>query len=788
MVFAIEELNQNPKILPNITLGFKIFDSCYSEFRALRGTFLMLSGGIKEIPNYRCQTDQPLSGIVGDAQAKTSLPMARVLGLYGYPQISHGSAVAVLSNKQQFPSFLRTMTNDNFQYPVLTHLITHFSWTWIGIIASDNEYGLLGSQNLKTSLSLREVCVAFSEIISLGISMKRLLQIVDVIKKSNLTVIVVYATRMELFPLIDEIARQNITGKVWLATISWIISPIFSKRLSWKALNGTFGLATHKGVIPGLKEFIYMLHPFTATDDIFVKSFWEETFSCSWPTDNHAKQAKDVNTTFMLCTGEEKLDYYDLSKFNLFDFRYAYNAYKAVYAIAHGLHALLNCNSSSEFYAYKTCKTFDYRKSWQLLHHVKNVFFKDISGEELFFDQNGDSPAMYDILNWQVSPDGNTTKYVKVGYFDSRAPPGQQFFIKENLILWNGDNTQIPRSVCSEPCPLGSRKAARRGQPVCCFDCIPCSKGEISNQTGASNCIRCAEDKWPNLRQDTCKPKDVEFLSFEEALGSALAGSSVFFTLMAASTLCIFIKYRDTPIVKANNRDLSYLILSSIFLCFLCPLVFIGQPNIYTCLLRQTSFGIIFSFCVSGILAKTITIVIVFKATNPNSKLMKYVGPRTPYCIIFSGSLLQVTLCIIWLAMSPPVPELNFSSEEFKIIIECKEGSFVMFYCMLGYLGLLASTCFVVAFLARTLPDSFNEAKFISFSMIIFASVWLSFIPAYLSTKGKYMVAVEIFAIMASGSGIIICIFFPKCYIILLRPELNTRGQLMGNTNVSRKM
>ncbi|XP_043926757.1 vomeronasal type-2 receptor 26-like [Protopterus annectens] len=424
----------------------------------------------------------------------------------------------------------------------------------------------------------------------------------------------------------------------------------------------------------------------------------------------------------------------------------------------------------------------------RLLHYVKNVFFEDTAGEELFFDINGDSPVVYDILNWQVSPDGNTTSYVKVGYFDSRAPSGQDFFINESLILWNGDNTQIPQSVCSESCSFGFRKAPRRGQPVCCFDCIPCSKGEISNQTGVSNCIRCPENKWPNLKQDACILKAVEFLSMEELLGSSLAGSTIFLTLITASTLCIFIKYRDTPIVKANNRDLSYFILFSLFVCFLCPLIFIGQPNRLACLLRQISFGIIFSFCVSGILAKTITVVIAFKATKPNGKLMKYVGPRTPYFIVFSGSLLQVILCIIWLAMSPPFPELNFNSEEFKIIVECKEGSFVMFYCMLGYLGLLASICFVVAFLARTLPDTFNEAKFISFSMIVFVSVWLSFIPAYLSTKGKYMVAVEIFAIMASGAGIIICIFIPKCYIILLKPQLNIRGPLMGNANFSKNM
>lgn len=295
----------------------------------------------------------------------------------------------------------------------------------------------------------------------------------------------------------------------------------------------------------------------------------------------------------------------------------------------------------------------------------------------------------------------------------------------------------------------------------------------------SENCMKCPDDEWPNEKKDRCVPRVVEFLSYtDDPIVAVFSAVSILCCLLTGLILGIFIHYQDTPIVKANNRNLSYLLLVSIMLSFLCVFLFLGHPVDVTCMLRVTSFGVIFSVAVSSLLAKSIMVCIAFKATKPGSIWRKWMGAKLPNSIICVFSLVQVIICVTWLSITPPFQDQDTHSYQGKIIIQCNEGSVIGFYSVLGYMGLLAAVSFIIAFLARTLPDSFNEAKYITFSMLVFCSVWIAMIPAYLSTRGKYMVAVNVFAIIASSSGLLGCIFFPKCFIILLRPDLNIKAAI----------
>ncbi|XP_043942667.1 extracellular calcium-sensing receptor-like [Protopterus annectens] len=722
MMFAVSEINRNPYLLPNHTLGYIMYDSCYAEVRALEVTMRLLSGE-KLVPNYHCGGESWPLAIIGDSPSASSLIMARLLGIYRFPQISYGSVLALLGDKQQFPSFLRTISNFTVQVEGIIRLMKHFSWTWIGILASDNDIGIEASQGLLQELAKRDNCVAFLEILPAYNSKSRLRQIVEKIKAPSVKVIIVYSTQLYLIPLMEEVTMHNVSDKVWIAPTHWANSLVFYNKENWKTLNGTLVFAKYNPEIPGFQEFVQNITPSPANNDNFLNLFWETVFHCKLLSNNNTAISPGKATSF--CTGVESLKKLQTSVFESYSFQESISAYNAAYAIAHGLHNLLSCDSKDGIPENVSCAAVTN------LHPCHQAYTR----------------GMYIIF---------------LTFF---------FYF------------EVPRAVCSESCVAGYRKSMRKGQPICCFDCVPCSEGEISNHSNSNDCTRCVDDQWPTYAHEKCIPKTIEFLSYKEPLGASLAATSISCAIITASVLCIFIKFKETPIVKANNRDLSYLLLFALILCFLCSLIFIGYPKTETCLLRQAAFGVIFSFCVSCILAKTITVIIAFTSTKPNSPMRKLMGTKTPVSVIIFCSLIQVIICVAWLSTDPPFPNANMVIKPGTIIMECQEGSSTAFGCMLGYMFFLSLTSFAIAFLARKLPATFNEAQLITFSMIVFVSLWASFIPAYLSTQGKYMVAVEVFAILASGSGLLCSIFVPKCYIILLKPEKNTRKHLTGKTD-----
>ncbi|KAM9312152.1 extracellular calcium-sensing receptor-like [Gastrophryne carolinensis] len=769
--YTIEEINNNPNILPNITLGFQMFDTCIDPHYELQGALHFLTQPTSADLNNPCNSSLSFPAIIGSSISANSIILAHVLGVFRYPQISAFSSVPILSNRNMFPSFFRTFPSDKLQSTRMAQLILHFGWSWVGLVAMDNDYGLMGIQPIKEEIIKAGACVAFTEYIRLAQPDFNAPNIVKTIKRSEAKVIVVFAIDTIFSSVVNELIQQNVTGKTFIGNAGWSRSGLLSVSSLFPVLSGSLGFSSHPVLIPGLTGFLQKLNPFLPAQDDWVQLYWENLFNCKISNDTNLS---GLGSSVGRCTGTENLEDIKNSPSFLSSLQYAHTVYGAVHVLAKALDDLTRCKTEKGPFIGGSCANIWNFKPWQLTHYIRRVRMTLSYGSEIYFDENGNVPFIYSIVNWQMGPEGNAHQ-VEVGTFSTDLSLDKALSINSSLVLWPMTSHQVPRSVCSESCPTGFRKASIQGQPSCCFECLPCLQGEISNQTDSTNCFRCPWDQWPNNQKSICAPKTMEFLSYEDILGAILAAASVISALIPASIFWMFNLHKNTPIVKASNYSLSCLLLASLCLCFICSLGFIGYPNPEKCLLRQVSFGLVFTLCVSGMLAKTIMVVFAFMATRPGSKLKKWTRLRVSYTIIFTCFLIEFFVSVFWLLLAPPFPQYNIKTKPGIIIVECNEGSVTAFWTMLGYLFLLATISFIVAFLARRLPDSFNEAQFITFSMLAFLSVWISYIPASLSAQGKYTVAMEIFAILASSWALVICMFLPKCFIILFRPDMNTK-------------
>ncbi|XP_070790150.1 vomeronasal type-2 receptor 26-like [Pituophis catenifer annectens] len=765
-LFAVQEINQDPHLLPNLTLGYNIYEGYFNTRMTADALLDLLSAGEANVPNYSCGKQKTPLAVLEGAETDISIQISTFLDAYKIPQISYTFAAHILSDKTQFPFFYPMVPIEGVQYPGIIKLLLHFNWSLVGLVAPDTSNGQRFMNMLISMLTKKGICAVISQRFTVTASNMKV-KFGQYKKWKQVNVFVYHAETssfLEGIAVIEKVLtafQKPIVGKIWITTARW---------------DFTLGLKVSISSLPNIHAVFSFLMKTKKVANYFgfkllysfMDQFLEETFQCSY-----AKAASSVKV-WRRCREREDLKPLPREKTEQILALDSYFIYKTIWAVAR---ALNSANLSQSRRAVKKVGKWLEVQSlnpWQFHSFLQKPQFYNNSMDGVYLDEKGDLTANLDIINSVISANKTITG-MTLGHLERHKFTINQNSIARMEIL----SKPLPPSRCVESCRPGFVKVAQEGEPICCYNCFPCAEGTISTKEDAETCTKCPEGHHPNINQDRCISKVITFLSYKGFLGIVLATIALFLSLITGFVLGIFIKFLDTPIVKANNQDLSFILLISLLLSFLTPFLFIGQPTKPTCLLQQMVFSIIFSTAISSVLAKTITVVVAFLATKPGNKLKKWLGKSLANSIVLCCSSVQVFICISWLATSPPFPDSDLHSQPGEIILQCNEGSATMFYVALSYMGFLAAVCFMVAFLARNLPGAFNEAKLITFSMLVFCSVWVSFVPTYLSTKGKYMVAVQIFSILASSAGLLGCIFIPKCYIIILKPNLNTKEHLM---------
>ena len=779
MVFAVEQINNDSKLLLNITLGYDITDTNLINRRAMKATldyvnvhkFAFMNPTLNESclilpPN----PFSPVVAVVGTGNSRSSILVSNLLEVEDIPLISYAATSDELSSSA-YPSFFRTVPPDRFQSKVMADIAKEFKWRYVAAIAQDDAYGRSGIEFLQKHTKPLDICIAYENYFPATEDNQRDEKIKTIIEElkemEEVGVIILYCTIGHALPVLREAMRQGLEGRTWIASEAWGNSDLVIKVKDLQPiLQGMLGVVFTDVTVPSYKR--YLLSRTSAyRPEPWWRHFWEREFDCTFNTSSDGIQR---------CSDHLKVSE-SVFENSLSDSKATY-VINAVYAIAHALDAIFKCKSPP---VSRCPQLKPYIEPRDVLDYLKKVnFTSEVS--KVSFDDNGDSLASYSIINYRA--DNETGGRVEtVGTWEVG-----KLNLNTSLIIWNNGLTgTIPRSVCSEICKPGFRQTRELN---CCWQCIRCSQDTITSTSGAMNCTACASDHISNEERTQCIPVPVERISWGDPAGVLIAFIACLGCLASILVGLAFVWHNDTPIVKASNRQLSYTFLLCIAMNYLWALVNLAEPNNFICPLSQAWFYLFFTIAIVVLGVKTKRIVHLFEHRVPRSELTKTFIEKNKHILVIVGVAgLDFLILILWFSVDIPQPHID-KSVRTTFYLECLKNSVVMGqfceYLLIAILVIVSAVCCYFAFKSRKLPHNFNEGKFIAFALYIIVISWVTFFPVSLNIRGKYSVVISGIASIIAATGLLVCIFVPKIYIILLHPEKNTvaymKSQISNHT------
>lgn len=286
-------------------------------------------------------------------------------------QLNYGSFDPVLNDKRQFPSLFSMVPKENVQYAGIIHLLKHFGWNWIGLIASEDESGEDFVQNLQPKLSQNDICVAWVLLIPLVAD--QYLQKVDYIqfgkhvkntlfeKKASVflasgTINSMVALKIKLRSFLSSSTKPKY-NRVWIVTCQWDFTFNEERTLNFpaEAFNGSLYFSIHTNKVPGFQEFLQNKNT-SLWSYFYMKLFWASIFQCSLRPRWKIKS----------CTWKEDLGRVPSTIFEMSMSGESYNIYNAVYSAALALQAMHSKRANSAFLRNKEGANLWHFHPWQV--------------------------------------------------------------------------------------------------------------------------------------------------------------------------------------------------------------------------------------------------------------------------------------------------------------------------------------------------------------------------------------------------------------------------------------
>ncbi|XP_039109182.1 taste receptor type 1 member 1 isoform X2 [Hyaena hyaena] len=404
----------------------------------------------------------------------------------------------------------------------------------------------------------------------------------------------------------------------------------------------------------------------------------------------------------------------------------------------------------------------------KLLEQIRKVNFL-LHEDTVMFHDNGDPLSGYDIIAWDWSGPNWTSRVI-----GSSTWPPVQLDINETKIRWHGKDNQVPTSVCSSDCLEGHQRVVV-GFYHCCFECVPCDAGTFLNKSALHRCQPCGKEEWAPVGSETCFPRTVVFLTWHEPVSWGLLAANTLLLLLVSGTTGLFAWHLDTPVVRSAGGRLCFFMLGSLAVASCGLYGFFGEPTLPTCLLRQGLFALGFAVFLSCLTIRSFQLVFIFKfSAKVPTFYHAWVQNHGPGLFVVISSTAQLLICLTWLAVWTPLPTREYQRFPQLVVLDCTEANSPGFMVAFAYNGLLSVSAFACSYLGKDLPENYNEAKCVTFSLLLNFVSWIAFFTTASVYQGKYLPAVHVLAALSSLSGGFSGYFLPKCYVILCRPDLNS--------------
>uniref|UniRef100_H2MGY1 Glutamate receptor, metabotropic 6b n=1 Tax=Oryzias latipes TaxID=8090 RepID=H2MGY1_ORYLA len=774
MLYALDQINSDPDLLPNITLGARILDTCSRDTYALEQSLTFVQALIqKDNSDVRCSNGEPpiipkperVVGVIGASGSSVSIMVANVLRLFAIPQISYASTAPELSDNSRYEFFSRVVPPDSYQAQAMVDIVKAMGWNYVSTLASEGNYGESGVDAfLQISREAGGLCIAQSIRIPREPRPGEFEKVIKrLMETSNARGVIIFANEDDIKRVLQAAKKANLTGHfLFVGSDSWGAksSPIENQE---EVAEGAVTILPKRRCMLDVRQYFTSRSLENNRRNIWFAEFWEDDFKCKL-----TRPGIKYDPGRRKCTGEERISrdsqYEQEGKVQF--------VIDAVYAMAHALHNmhLDLCPSSTG-----VCEKMDPVEGRMLLQYIHSVNFNGSAGTGVMFNENGDAPGRYDIFQYQMSNISNPG-YKVIGQWTNHL----RLNVEE--MQWSGGERKIPESVCSFPCEPGERKKMVKGVP-CCWHCELCDGYQY--QLDEFTCDMCPFDMRPLKNRTGCRPTPIIKLEWSSPWAIIPVFLAILGIFATTGVIGTFIRFNDTPIVRASGRELSYVLLTGIFLIYLITFLMIAEPSVAVCAFRRLLLGLGMCISYSAMLTKTNRIYRIFEQGKKSVTPPKFISPTSQLIITFILISVQVLGVFVWFGVVPP--HTNIDYEELKPpnpefargILKCDMSDLSLIYC-LSYSILLMVTCTVYAIKSRGVPETFNEAKPIGFTMYTTCIIWLAFVPIFFGTSQsteKMFIQTTTLTVSMSLSATVSLgmLYIPKVYVIIFHPEQNVQ-------------